>query len=181
MLIRTLMKMAIPALCATQLYAYTGVSQNFYSHTNNVDTYKQVNYNFTAVSKDKRYTQKLCDASFPTSIVFTENSLFHAGKQRWVDWSPENPFWRLKSQDVFRTYINNQQTLISGSFSNKFKYKKHDYFFTYSFAEVTNKRNNTIKGVIWNKYCKIHYQKILLHRELRKPNHTALNAGRLRD
>ena len=36
MLTRTLMKIAIPALCETQLYAYTGVSQSFYSHTNNV-------------------------------------------------------------------------------------------------------------------------------------------------
>ena len=36
------------------LYAYTGTSsKNYYTRTKNIDTYKEINYNFKAVTKEK--------------------------------------------------------------------------------------------------------------------------------
>lgn len=153
-------------LVTGNLYAYTGTSsKNYYTRTKNIDTYKEINYNFKAVTKEKGYAQQLCEASFPTSMVFTENSLFADSTQKWNDHSVDNRSWKLRSLTFFRTYINNMQILSSGSFENKFKYKGIEYKFIYNFAEVDNRHNRTIKGIIWNKYCKMEYQKILLHRQ----------------
>jgi len=150
----------------SNIYAYNGVStKSYYVKTKNIDTYQEVNYNFEPVAKGAGI-KALCKASFPGSMIFTENSLFDDSAQVWHDASPSNSSWKLRSKYVFRTYINNYQTLTAGSFENKFKYKGVDYNFIYNFSEVDNKRNRTIKGIIWNKYCKIRYQKILLHRIL---------------
>ena len=157
--------MLLAALFVTSdVHAYNGVStKSYYVRTKNIDTYQEVNYNFKPVAKGADM-KELCEASFPTSMIFTENSLFDDSVQIWHDASPSNSSWKLRSKYVFRTYINNYQTLMTGSFENKFKYKGVDHNFIYNFSEVDNKRNRTIKGIIWNKYCKIQYQKILLHR-----------------
>ena len=166
-------------LCSNSLYAdieasaytnapthYTGIADYTELGTGNIDTYKEVNYNFTQLTDKPGYGKNFCKASLPVSLVFTQASLFDTHKQKWSNHSPENKSWRSKSINVLQTRINSNSIMTSGSFFNRFNFSHKTFKMVYNFSEVSDKKNQTIKGVIWNKYCKISYQKILLSRRI---------------